>query len=121
MKVAISAMGPEPNSEVSSRIAKAAYLIVFDSDTGGITAYRNRPARGKSGRDQEIEAAMRVAELGVQSVITGCIGLDAFSALHAAGIVVYIGASGTVRHAGRQYTNDELPCAIAPTVGASAT
>ena len=64
---------------------------------------------------------MRAAELGVQGVITGCIGRDAFSALHAAGIVVYIGASGTVGHATQQYAADELPWAIAPNVEANAT
>jgi len=120
MKVAISATGPEPNSEVSPRIATAAYLVVFDSDAGGITACRNRPAGSGPGRELEAKAAMRVVKLGVQGVITGCIGVDAFSALHAAGIVVYIGASGTVRHAVQQYTADELPCAIAATVEVNA-
>ena len=57
MKAAISAKGPEPNSEVSPRIGTAAYWVVFDSDAGGITACRNRPAGGRSGREAEIEAA----------------------------------------------------------------
>ena len=50
MKVAISAKGPEPNSEVSPRIGTATYLVVFDSDAGGITARRSRPAGRGSGR-----------------------------------------------------------------------
>ena len=50
MKVAISAKGPEPNSEVSPRIGTATYLVVFDSDAGGITARRNRPAGRGFGR-----------------------------------------------------------------------
>jgi len=121
MKVAISAQGPDQNSEVSPHIGTTTYLVVFDSDAGGITARRNRPAGARSGREAEIEAAMSVAELGVEAVITGCIGPDAFSALDAAGIVIYIGASGTVRHATQQYTAGQLPCAIAPNVEANTT
>jgi len=49
--------------------------------------------------------------LGVQAVITGHVGPNAFSALQTSNVAVYVGASGTVAEAVEQFKAGQLEAA----------
>ena len=50
-----------------------------------------------------IQAAQTVAKAGVEVVVTGNMGPNAFQTLSAAGIIVFTGANGTVKEAIEKY------------------
>ena len=64
-----------------------------------------------------IQAAQLVAGKGVEAVLTGNVGPNAYQTLAAAGVKIAIGATGTVQEAVEKYKNGELKGTSAPTVG----
>ena len=58
-----------------------------------------------------IQAAQAVYQLGAREVITGHVGPKAFTTLRAAGIAVYLAASGTVKEAVEQFQAGRLQLA----------
>jgi predicted Fe-Mo cluster-binding NifX family protein len=97
MKIAVSAQGAGLDSPVDPRFGRARYFIVVDTETGGISAHDNT-VNLNAIQGAGIQSAKNVADLGVRAVVTGNVGPKAFTALTAAGIEVYTGASGTVRY-----------------------
>ena len=99
MKVAVTAYGPGLESEVDPRFGRARYILVVDSDSGGLVETldneKNMNAMGGAG----VQATQAVADMGVSWVITGNVGPKAFQGLQAAGIKVAVGAAGTVADA----------------------
>ncbi len=95
MLIAVSAFGKNPDSEVNPRLGMCEYFVLYDSGTGEYSAIEN------SGRFSPGAAGIATASLlnkhRVQAVITGNVGPNAFTALKAAGIKVYTGASGKVK------------------------
>jgi predicted Fe-Mo cluster-binding NifX family protein len=63
-----------------------------------------------------IQAAQTLTKKGVDVLITGNVGPNAFQALSAAGIKIVTGASGTVREVVEKYKRGELSETGAPTV-----
>jgi predicted Fe-Mo cluster-binding NifX family protein len=63
-----------------------------------------------------IQAAQTIAKNGVEIVITGNVGPNAFQALTSAGIKIIIGAQGTVKDVVEKYKRGELKETSAPTV-----
>jgi predicted Fe-Mo cluster-binding NifX family protein len=63
-----------------------------------------------------IQTAQMIAAMGVQVVITGNIGPNAFQALSASGIKVITGTAGTVRQAVTKFMKGELKGTGLPTV-----
>ena len=110
MKIAITAQGDTLQSPVDPRFGRAKNFIVIDSETGDYQAVDNvmnlHAAQGAG-----IQAGRTVSELGVEAVVTGNVGPKAFSLLNAAGIKIYIGASGTVEQALEQYKQGALQLA----------
>jgi len=64
-----------------------------------------------------IQAAQTVAKSGVDAVVTGNMGPNAFQTLSAAGIKVFIGADGTIKESIEKYNKGELEETKAPNVG----
>jgi len=64
-----------------------------------------------------VGAAQVVASKGINAVITGSVGPNAYSALSAAGIKVYTGVNGTVRDAVERLRRGEITETAGPTVG----
>lgn len=98
MKVAVSAQGPDREGPVDPRFGRCRYFIVCDTATGVSEAHDNEVnlnARQGAG----IQTAANVATLGVEAVLTGHVGPNAFEALSAAGLTVYCGVTGTVDEA----------------------
>ena len=108
MKVAVTAAGPGLESEVDPRFGRARYILIVDSDSGGLLEAldneKNMNAVGGAG----VQATQTVADKGVAWLITGNVGPKAFQGLQAAGIKVATGAEGTVAEALEAFKEGKL-------------
>jgi predicted Fe-Mo cluster-binding NifX family protein len=88
MKIAISISGNSLNSPVDARFGRTAAFCIVDVETGEWQAFDN-PALSASG-GAGVQASQFVAKHGVQAVISGAFGPNAFDTLAAAGIKMYL-------------------------------
>ncbi len=88
--------------------------MVVDSETMKFEAVPNTASGLMSGAG--IQAAQTIASKGVEVLITGNVGPNAFQALSAAGIRIVIGAFGNVREVVEKYKSGELKETSSPTV-----
>ena len=106
MKVAITAKGSDLNSEVDPRFGRAPYFLVVDSDNGEFIAVDNQQnlnAMGGAG----IQSTEAVTKHGVEVLLTGHCGPNAFRALQAAGVKIVIGVEGIARDAMEKLQKNE--------------
>lgn len=116
MKLAITAQGTDKQALLDPRFGRAKYFVVVDTETGGLSAIDNS-VNLNAAEGAGVQAGKRVAELGVNGLITGHAGPKAFSTLQAAGVMVYSGASGTVADAIEQFNAGKLSLDASADVG----
>lgn len=114
MKLAVSSQGTDIQAALDPRFGRAKYFIVVDTETGVFSA--DNTANFSASQGAGMQAGKRVAELGVNGLITGHAGPRAFSTLQAAGVKVYTGASGTVADSIEQFKAGELALAASADV-----
>jgi len=107
MKIAVTAQGTALESQVDPRFGRAKYFVVIDTDSDDFEAVDNAQNLNAA-QGAGIQAARNVAELGVEAVLTGHCGPNAFRTLTAAGIKVFTGASGSVKEAVEKFKSGEL-------------
>lgn len=95
MKVAISAKGAELGSETDPRFGRAAYILIVDTETRAVESIDNS-ANANAFKGAGIQAATMVANKGVEVLMTGHCGPNAFKTVNAVGIKVVNDISGTV-------------------------
>jgi len=115
MKIAVTASGESPESRVDPRFGRAAFFLLFDTDTGSIEAHDNTQNLDAA-QGAGIQAAQKVSDLGAAVVITGHCGPKAFRTLQAAGIQVVVGADGTVEDTVGRFKAGELKPVEGPDV-----
>ena len=114
MKIILTATSPSIDSNVEARFGRGAYLIVVDPDTLEWQAHPN-PGVGASGGAGTL-AAQFVSNQHISSVISGDFGPNAYNALQAAGITMYLfGANSTVMQAIEHFKAGRLERVGAPT------
>ena len=101
MKIAITSTGPTLDDHVDARFGRCAYFLVVDTDSMALEAVENPNIAVGGGAG--IQSAQLMAERGVQAVLTGNCGPNAFQVFGAAGIQVIVGVSGLVRDAIAQH------------------
>ncbi len=106
MKVAITSQGDNLAAQVDLRFGRCPYFIIIDLETEEIEAVLN-PASGAMGGAGP-QAAQGLGDKGVEAVITGNVGPNAFQTLKAGNIKIFGGASGTVKEALTKYKSGEL-------------
>ncbi|KPL02170.1 MAG: dinitrogenase iron-molybdenum cofactor biosynthesis protein [candidate division Zixibacteria bacterium SM1_73] len=106
MKIAITSQGDSLDASVDPRFGRCAYFIIIDLETEEIEAVPN-PASGAMGGAGP-QAAQTLSDKGVEAVITGNVGPNAFQSLKAGNIKMYEGASGTVKESLTKYKKGEL-------------
>ena len=110
----LTATSPSINSDVDGRFGRGAYFIVVDPETLEWQAYPN-PGVGASGGAGTL-AAQFVANQHINSIISGDFGPNAYNALQAIGIAMYLfGASTTVKEAIEHFKAGQLERVGAPT------
>ncbi len=114
MKIAISSIGNNLDSDVDSRFGRCNTFIIVDSESMDFKAVGNYAVGSTHGAG--IGAAQIIAKLEVKAVLTGHIGPNAHKALSNAGIQMYVGASGTVRNAVEEFKRGNLKSVSSPTV-----
>lgn len=112
-KIAISSEGPTLDDLVDPRFGRAGGFVVVDLPDMSVSYIDNGASQTMS-MGAGIETAERVANAGVQVVLSGYVGPKAFDALKAADIKVCQDVSGTVREAVERFQKGEFPFADAP-------
>jgi len=107
MKVAVTATGQDTASSVDPRFGRAQWVLVVDTETKAVEVLDNS-AGVSAASGAGVQAAERVARAGVEYLLTGHCGPNAFRALDAAGIKVVTGVEGTVKEALERLARGEL-------------
>ncbi len=118
MKIAITSSGDNLDSQMDPRFGRCQYFVIVDPDTMDFEAMLNESATASGGAG--IQAAQTIVNVGINAVITGNVGPNAFDVLSASGIETMTGASGTVRQALELYKNGSLQSAAGATVSSHA-
>jgi len=113
MKVAVASAGNTLDSPVDPRFGRCAWFVIVDTDTMNLEAVPN-PAAGAAG-GAGIQAAQALLSRGVQAVIAGQVGPNAFQVLSTAGVRVLPFGGGSVKDAVDAFTAGQLTEAAAPT------
>ncbi len=116
MKVAISATGPSLDAEVDPRFGRCQYFIIVDPETMEFEALENSSAMAAGGAG--ISTAQMIAGKGVQMVLTGNCGPNAYQTLSAAGVQVINGVVGRIKDAVEAYKEGKLQASAQPNVAA---
>jgi len=98
MKIAITAQDKELSSEVDLRFGRAKWIIVIDTETGDFQAHDN-VVNLNAVQGAGIQTGQNIANLGVESVITGNVGPNAFKTLNAASVKIFLAEKQTVQDA----------------------
>ncbi len=114
MKLIVTATAPELEAPVDPRFGRGAYFVVVDTDTMKWQAHENQGVNAAGGAGSQ--AAQFVAQQGANAVISGDFGPNAYLALAAAEIEMYLlGTSKTVWEAVANLTAGTLTQVHAPT------
>ena len=113
MKIAISTSGNDLESAVDPRFGRCGKFIIIDKDSGNFEVVDNPNATAGGGAG--IQTAQLVADKGVEVVLTGNVGPNAFRTLESAGIKIITGVDGTVKSAFEKFKSGELESTGGPT------
>jgi predicted Fe-Mo cluster-binding NifX family protein len=115
MKIAVSATVPGLDAEVDPRFGRCQYFVIVDPQSMEFEAVDNSNAMAAGGAG--ISTAQMIASKGVEAVLTGNCGPNAYQTLSAAGIQVITGVSGKIRDAVEAYKVGGLQPNTQPNVG----
>jgi len=114
MKIAISAAGPTLDAEVDPRFGRCQYFIIADPETMEFEAVDNSSAMAAGGAG--ISAGQVIAGKGIDAVLTGNCGPNAYQVLSSAGIQVITGVSGIVKDVIESYRSGKFQANAQPNV-----
>lgn len=101
MRIAITATGPMLEDKVDPRFGRCPYFIIVDPKTLEFEALENSSAMSAGGAG--IATGQMITEKGVEAILTGNCGPNAYQVLSAAGLKVITGVSGTVKDTIEEY------------------
>lgn len=87
MKIAITSSGQELKDNQDPRFGRCAYFLIYDTEQDLLKAVENKGQL--SGGGAGIAAAQQITDQGVEAVITGAMGPNAYNLIKASGIKVY--------------------------------
>jgi len=112
MKIAVSAVGQDLDAQVDPRFGRCQNFVIVDTETMDFEAAANDSAGASGGAG--IAAAQAIVNKGVEAVLTGNCGPNAFGVLNSAGIKVITGAAGTVKEAIENFKAGKLQAISRP-------
>ena len=113
MKVAVTARAPYLKAKIASRFSRTLFFVVINLDTNDY-AIRDNTWNAHIRRDSSVLAARDLVTVGVDAVITNCVGPRAFTILQAHNISTNAGATGFVWDAISQFKSGHLKRLTAP-------
>lgn len=93
MKVAVTSYGKDLSGKVDRSFGRAKWFVVIDTKTGAFEAHDNKQ-NVNAAQGAGIQAGQNVANLGIEVVLTGNVGPNAFRTLSAASIKIFIVGKG---------------------------
>ncbi len=114
MKIAVTSIGGDMESQVDPRFGRAACFVVVDTESMAFEAVENRNVDASGGAG--INAAKVVIDAGAEAVLTGNCGPNAERTLRAGNVKLYTGVAGTVAEAVEQFKVGRLTEATGPSV-----
>ena len=115
MRIAVSTTAPGLDAEVDPRFGRCEYFVIVDPQTMEFETLDNSNAMASGGAG--ISTAQMIANKGVEVVLTGNCGPNAYKTLSAAGIQVVTGVSGRMKDAIEAYKAGKLQPNTQPNVG----
>lgn len=107
MRVALTAVEPQPDAAIDPRLGRAKFVMIYDTDTEAWLALDNQEIASAPG-GAGIAVAELMASHQVNVVLTGACGPKAAKAFQAAKIPVHEGVAGTVSQALQAFLNGEI-------------
>jgi len=98
MKIAISSLGQDLDSQIDPRFGRAAYILIIDTVHNGVEVFDNS-ANLNAFKGAGIQAAAMLSKKGAEVLLTGYCGPNAYKTLQAAGVKVVNDVSGKVKDA----------------------
>lgn len=106
-KIAITTAGPHLESQVDPRFGRCEYFLIINQDGELIESIANRGQQARRGAG--IAAAQELGEKGIDTIITGNIGPNAFGVINSIGLKVYLADPGlSAREAFSKWDQQEL-------------
>ena len=115
MKIGIPASSDSLEANVDPRFGRCPYFLIVNPDSMDFSVIPNDSTNAAHGAG--IQAAQTIANMGVDVVITGNVGPNAFNVLFATGIKILTGASGSIREAIEKFKTGQLKEVKNPNVG----
>ncbi|CDF57867.1 NifB/NifX family molybdenum-iron cluster-binding protein [Thermobrachium celere] len=106
MRVVISATGKDINDLMDVRFGRCRYFQIHDTEAGEFRVLENEGQ--KSGGGAGIAAAQQIIDEGVDVVITGSLGPNAFDLINKAGIKAYKCNEMRIKEVIDKFKNGEL-------------
>ena len=116
MNIAITATGPALDADIDPRFGRCQYFVIVDLETGQFEAIANSGTMAGGGAG--VATAQMIAGKGVEAVITGNCGPNAYQVLSVVGIKVITGVAGKVQVAIHGYKSGTLEASSQPNVTA---
>ncbi|MFC1874019.1 NifB/NifX family molybdenum-iron cluster-binding protein [Chloroflexota bacterium] len=112
MKIAITATTASLDADIDPRFGRCQYFVIADPDTMEFEALENSGAMAGGGAGTS--TAQMITGKGVEAVLTGNCGPNAYHVLSTASIKVITGVSGSVRDAIQSYKSGKLQASSQP-------
>ena len=106
MKILISALGKESKDLLDSRFGRCDYFQVFNTETNEYKVLENEGVKSSQGAG--IAASQQVIDEGVDVVITGKLGPNAFNILNDANLELYSCSEISIEDAIKSYKEGKL-------------
>jgi predicted Fe-Mo cluster-binding NifX family protein len=113
MKICVTATHGDLGATLDPRFGRCGYFVIVDPETMEFESLQNEAASVSGGAG--IQAAQSIANRGIDVLITGSIGPNAFGILSSSGIKVMTGPAGSVSEVIEQYLSGSLHETAAPT------
>jgi len=107
MIIAISAIDATVSSEVDQRFGRAKFFALYNTETQEWSFLDNK-IQLNAAQGAGIQSAETLAKAGVNVVLTGHCGPNAYRTLSSAEITLYTGASGSLQEALNAYLDEKL-------------
>jgi predicted Fe-Mo cluster-binding NifX family protein len=106
VKIVVAANGTGLDAPISPIFGRSPFYVLVDTETMHVETMLNPET--SSLRGAGFHSPELIAGRGAQAVVTGSVGPNAFRALQALGLPVYLSAGGTVRKAIEAYKAGRL-------------
>ena len=115
MRLCVSSSGRDVGSRVDTAFGRAPFFLIIDPQTLAVEEVVENPA-ATAGHGAGIAAAQTVSDKGVDAVLSGYVGPNAFKGLQAAGIKIFEGVSAndTVQEAVTKFSRSEYSETTSP-------